>query len=102
MLTSKQRAALRGIANKYETIFQIGHGGITDQTIKQADEALKAREMIKMRVLESSPVTAREAADRLAEATRSDAVQVIGSRFILFRPDEKEPKLLSAKELKRK
>ena len=55
-----------------------------------------------MRVLESSPVTAREAADRLAEATRSDVVQVIGSRFILFRPDEKEPKLLSAKELKRK
>ncbi len=102
MLTSKQRAALRVIANKYETILQIGYGGITDQTIKQADEALKAREMIKMRVLESSPVTAREAADRLAEATRSDVVQVIGSRFILFRPDEKEPKLLSAKELKRK
>ena len=69
MLTSKQRAALRGIANKYETIFQIGHGGITDQTVKQADEALKKREMIKMRVLESSPVTAREAADSLADAT---------------------------------
>ena len=96
MLTSKQRAALRGIANKYETIFQIGHGGITDQTVKQADEALKKREMIKMRVLESSPVTAREAAD----ATGADVVQVIGSRFVLFRPDEKEPKLLSAKELK--
>lgn len=102
MLTSKQRAALRGMANKYETIFQIGHGGITDQTVKQADEALRAREMIKMRVLESSPVTAREAADRISKETGSDVVQVIGSKFILFRPDEKDPKLLSAKELKQR
>ena len=100
MLTSKQRAILRGIANKYDTIFQVGHSGISDQLIKQADEALAAREMIKMRVLESSPVTSREAADSIAAAVNADVVQVIGSRFVLYRPDKEEPKLLSKKELK--
>lgn len=95
MLTSKQRAILRGIANQYETIFQIGHGGISEQVIKQADDALAAREMIKMRVLESAPVSSREAADTIAQAVNADVVQVVGSRFILYRPDSKEPKLLT-------
>ncbi len=85
MLTSKQRAQLRGIANSYETIFQIGKGGINDQTIKQIDDALTARELIKLRVLETAPVSARQAADDTAQKVGADVVQVIGTRFILYR-----------------
>ncbi len=85
MLTSKQRAQLRGIANSYETIVQIGKGGINDQIIKQIDDALTARELIKLRVLETAPVSAREAADETAEKVGADVVQVIGTRFILYR-----------------
>ena len=83
MLTSKQRAQLRGIANSYETIFQIGKGGINDQLIKQIDDALTARELIKLRVLETAPVSVREAADETARKVDADVVQVIGTRFVL-------------------
>lgn len=85
MLSSKQRANLRAYANKLDTIMQIGKDGISDKLIKQVDDALTARELIKLRVLETSPLTAREAAAELAEATGSDSVQVIGYRFVLYR-----------------
>ena len=85
MLNSRQRAQLRGIANTYETIFQVGKSGIGDQLIKQVDEALEARELIKLRVLETSPLTAREAADKIADGVGAGVVQVIGYRFILYR-----------------
>ncbi len=85
MLNSRQRAQLRGMANGFETIFQIGKGGIGDQLIKQVSDALEARELIKLRVLESAPESAREAADAVAEAVGADVVQVIGSKFILYR-----------------
>ena len=85
MLNSRQSAQLRGIANTYETIFQVGKSGIGDQLIKQVDEALEARELIKLRVLETSPLTAREAADKIADGVGADVVQVIGYRFILYR-----------------
>jgi len=93
MITSKQRAKLRAIANGYDTILQIGKSGISAETITQADGALKARELIKVRVLESSPITTREAAQALSEKTDSDIVQIIGGRFILFRRNHKEPKI---------
>ncbi len=85
MLNSRQRAQLRSMANSYETIFQIGKGGINDALIKQIDEALEKRELIKIRTLETSPETSREAADNVAEAVKADVVQVIGSRFVLYR-----------------
>lgn len=91
MLNSKQRAYLRGIASGYETIFQIGKGGISDNLIMQVNDALKKRELIKLRVLDNSMLTAREAADQLAEQTKSDVVQVIGSRFVLFKRNPQEP-----------
>ena len=69
MITSKQRAYLRGLANSIETILIIGKGGITENVIKEADEALEARELIKGRVLENSDVTPMETADRIAEST---------------------------------
>ena len=91
MLNSRQRAQLRAMANSYETIFQIGKGGIGDAIIKHISEALEARELIKVRVLETADETARTAADAIAERVGADVVQVIGSRFILYKPaTEKE------------
>ena len=91
MLTSKQRAYLRGIASQYETIFQVGKGGISDAFIRQVDDALRVRELIKLRVLDNAEYTSKESSNILAEATGSDVVQVIGSKFVLFRRNPKEP-----------
>ena len=91
MLNSKQRALLRGIASNYETIFQIGKGGISETMISQVDDALRKRELIKLRVLDNSMYTAREAAEEIASKTGADVVQVIGSRFVIFKRNPKEP-----------
>lgn len=91
MLTSKQRAALRGIASGYETILQVGKGGISDTLVQQVKDALRKRELIKMRVLDNCPMDAREAADEIAAKTGAEVVQVIGSRFVLFLRNPKEP-----------
>ena len=91
MLNSKQRAYLRGMANSIDTIVHVGKGGMSDQIIKQADDALVARELIKGKCLETCPLSSREAADLIAEKTNSDVVQVIGSKFVLYRPNPDEP-----------
>lgn len=85
MLNSRQRAMLRGMANHLDPIFQIGKAGVGDQLIKQVGEALEARELIKLTVLETSPQKSRECADKVARETKSDVVQVIGSKFILYK-----------------
>ncbi|MBR4123465.1 MAG: ribosome assembly RNA-binding protein YhbY [Clostridia bacterium] len=85
MLNSRQRAQLRAMANDMETILQIGKIGINENTIKQVKDALEARELIKLRILETCPTSVRETADTVAKATESDVVQVIGSRFILYK-----------------
>lgn len=97
MLTSKQRATLRGIANGYETILQIGKTGITDQTIKQIDDALEARELIKIRTLETCPTTSRQSADEISEKLGADVVQVIGSRIVLYRESKENKKIVLKK-----
>ena len=91
-LTSKQRAQLRGLANSIDTIVHVGKDGLGDNLIKQADDALEARELIKCKVLENSMLTAREAADALATATRSQVVQVIGTKFVLYRQSHNKDK----------
>ena len=91
-LTSKQRAQLRGLANGIDTILHVGKDGLGDNLIKQADDALEARELIKGRVLENSMLTAREAAEDLAKATRSELVQVIGTKFVLYRQSHNKDK----------
>lgn len=91
-LTSKQRAQLRGMAAGIDTIVHIGKDGITDNLVKQANDALEARELIKCRVLENSMLTAREACDQLARLTRSEGVQVIGSKFVLYRETHSKEK----------
>ena len=91
-LTSKQRAQLRGLANSIDTILHVGKDGIGDNLVKQADDALEARELIKGKVLENCMLTSREAAEALASATRSQVVQVIGTKFVLYRPTHKKDK----------
>ena len=91
-LTSKQRAQLRGLANGIDTILIVGKDGIGDNLVKQANDALEARELIKGRVLESCMLTPREAAQELAPLTRSQVVQVIGTKFVLYRPSHKKDK----------
>ena len=100
-LTSKQRAQLRGLAMTEDTIIQIGKGGISENILTQVRDALKARELIKGRVLENSLLTAREAADALAEACDAETVQTIGSKFVLYKTNAKEPKIALVKDKKK-
>lgn len=92
-LTSKQRAQLRSLASTEDTIIHIGKGDISENIIKQTADALKARELIKGKVLENSMLSPRGAAEELAEATKSEVVQVIGSKFVLYKRNEREPKI---------
>ena len=93
MLTSKQRAQLRALANPIDTVLMVGKGGFSEQLYKTADEAITARELIKGKVLEAGEYTAREAADTIAEEIGADVVQVIGSKFVLYRKNKKDPKI---------
>ncbi len=93
MLTSKQRAYLRGLATNEPTIMQVGKGGIGENLIKTVSDALEARELIKLSVLENCDWTAREAADELAEAVMAEVVGVIGRKIILYRPSEKNKRI---------
>ncbi len=102
MLTSKQRAFLRSLAANEDTILMIGKGGMSDRIIKQADDALTARELIKGKVLETADINSREAAEQIALETRSEVVQVIGSKFVLFRRNSDEPKIGLPREKKKK
>ena len=101
MLTSKQRAQRRGIAATEDTIVQIGKGGITENTVKTVTDALKAREIVKGRVLENSLMTAREACDQLSELCKAEQVQVIGSKFVLYKRNNSDPKIVLIKDKKR-
>ena len=104
MLTSKQRAELRSQANGLETTLIVGKDGVTGQVIAEAERQLSARELVKGKVLETSLLSAREACDALAEACGAEGVQVIGSKFVLYRRNDKEPKivLVGEKEKKKK
>ena len=92
-MTSKQRAALRSMANTMPTILYIGKGGITSSLIDSVSDALAARELVKGKVLESSMLTAREACDALCAACGADGVQAIGNKFVLFKRNEKHPRI---------
>ena len=93
MLTSKQRAYLRSLASTYDTIFQIGKGGIFEETVNQLSNALEARELIKIKVLENSGYTAKEAANEVAPLIGADVVAVVGNKFVLYRRSTKKPKI---------
>lgn len=94
MLTSKQRAYLRSLAVNEDTILMVGKGGLSGEITAQADSALEKRELIKGRVLpDSCPVPPREAAEEIARGTGSEVVQVIGSKFVLYRRKKKDPQI---------
>jgi len=93
MLTGKQRAYLRSLGNPMETIFQIGKGGITEEMCNQISNCLEARELMKIRVLESSGYSAKEAANEIAEQVGADVVSVVGMRFVLYRESETKKKI---------
>ena len=100
-ITTKQRAQLRGLAMAEDTIIQIGKGGITDSVIASVSAALKARELVKGKVLENSMLTAREACDALCEACKAEPVQVIGTKFVLFKRNPNDIKIELVKDKKR-
>ena len=89
-MTSKQRSYLKSLAVKLDTIFQIGKGGVTDELCAQLLNALNARELIKIKVLETSPLTAREAAEQIASAIGAEVVLVIGMKIVLYRVSDNE------------
>ena len=100
-ITSKQRAQLRGLAMAEDTIIQVGKGGINDALVASVNDALRARELIKGRVLENSMLTAREACDELSELCKAEQVQVIGTKFVLYKRNDKEPKIVLIKDKKK-
>ena len=93
MLTSKQRSYLRKLANSQDAIFQIGKGGITPAVVNQVEEALEARELIKIHVLDNSDLSPRDACDIIVEKTGAEAVQVIGSKFVIYKRSSKNPEI---------
>lgn len=93
MITSKQRAYLRSLSQNLDTIFQIGKGGITEETCNQIFNALEARELIKARVLDNSGYNAKEAASIIAEVIECEVVSCVGSRFVLYKESEKKKRI---------
>ncbi len=93
MITSKQRAALRGLANPVPTIFQIGKGGVNDNLIKQLDDALEARELIKIHILETAFLDPRDTLNELCAVLGAEPVQAIGSKIVMYR-ESKEHKTI--------
>ncbi len=94
MLTSKQRAYLRGLGNTLEPIFLIGKGGVTEIMIEEINTVLEARELIKLKILNNSLEEPREAAQVIAERLEADIVQVIGGKFILYRESQENPQIV--------
>ena len=92
-MTGKQRARLRAMANTMETILYIGKEGVTDGTVKEAYDALEARELIKGCVQQGAPLTAREALTELCERTGAEPIQQISRRFVLYRPSRENPRI---------
>ena len=96
MITSKQRAHLRSIANAIEPIMIIGKDGIDDNVIKQAEDAIKAREIIKISILKNSDasISPRSACNLICEKIGAEPVQVIGNKFIIYKKSEENPKII--------
>ena len=95
MITTKQRAYLRSLANKEPSILQVGKEGVTESLVANIRLALEARELVKVSVLETAPLSAKEAIGEVMEKVPgSEAVQVIGRKFVLYKRSLKEPKII--------
>jgi len=93
MITSKQRSYLRTLANPLQPIFQVGKAGIEKNFLKQLEDALESRELIKIKILNNSGITAREASDMICDSIAAEAVQTIGSKCVLYKRSFKKPKI---------
>ncbi|MGI6064864.1 MAG: ribosome assembly RNA-binding protein YhbY [Bacillota bacterium] len=93
MLTGKQKRFLRALGTQLDPIFQIGKGGLNDNLFKQLDDALEARELIKVRVLNNSEENPREAAIAISQVVGCEVVQTVGRNIIFYKRSEKKPKL---------
>lgn len=91
MLTSKERAKLRGLANPLEPVIMVGKGGVTENVIAETRNALNTRELIKGRVLEPALMTAREVCDQLCDRVDAEGVQAIGSKFVIYKKNDDIP-----------
>lgn len=96
-MTSKQRAYLRGLANNLQPIFQIGKSGLSDNLMKQLGDALEARELIKISVLETAPDSVKSLGEEIANSTNSICVQTVGSKITLYRAKKKNSKIIFPK-----
>ncbi len=94
MISTKQRAFLRSVANRTETFHQIGKNGITDNLIKTLSDALEARELIKIQVLETCPQAPKDIMTALCTALSCELVQVIGRKVVVYRPSVKQPVII--------
>lgn len=93
MLTGKQRRFLRALGTGLDPIFQIGKGGLNENLIKQLDDALEARELIKVKVLTNSEEKPKEVGGEIAQAVGAELVQVIGKSMLFFRTSKKKPRI---------
>ena len=93
MLNGKRRAFLRKMANDLDPVFQVGKGGVSEEMCLQISNCLEARELIKLRVLENSGYTAKEAANEIAEAIGCDVVACVGSKFVLYKESTKKKRI---------
>jgi RNA-binding protein len=93
MINSKQRSYLRALANGLDSVVLIGKGGIDDNVIRQVNDVLEARELVKLGVLKNSSIDAWEACDVLCEATGAEPVQVIGNKLVIYRPSKERPSI---------
>lgn len=93
MLTGKQRSYLKGLANKIDPIFQLGKNGITRSFVKQINDALEAREIVKINVLNNSFLNVKDTANEIASETHAEFVQSIGNKFVIYRESEENKKI---------
>lgn len=91
MLSGKQRAYLRKLAHNMDPIFQVGKNGVEDSFLKQVEDALEKRELIKIKVLENSGLAAREVSDMICDSIGCDGIQAIGNKLVLFKQSKKKP-----------
>lgn len=89
-LTKKQTKQLRALANSLKPLFHVGKNDLTEAAIKQADETIEKHELIKCAVQDGSELTAKEAAEQLAEQLGADVVQTIGNRFVIYRRSKRD------------
>lgn len=93
MISGKQRSFLKSMAHSIKPITQIGKNGITDSLLGELDLALEARELIKINILDTSLLTAQEAAEEIAKVLNAEFVQAIGNRFVVYRKSKEDSKI---------